>query len=85
MAGINPFGGGDSVATKKDYELVADAIRYAMREHSRDGSKIPAAFAHRVITSIADQFARANPSFNRSVFYKRVTLDDFFNKANITE
>lgn len=77
MVGINPFypTGGDGVATKKDYERVAKALNRALREYRNGGNKVPTAFAHKVITSIADEFAVENGNFNRTTFYNTVVKD----------
>jgi hypothetical protein len=62
---------GEKTMTKKDYELIAAAIRRTGRPECNGGMSLPDReinHAHRIAQHIADELGRANPRFEKSRF-----------------
>lgn len=59
-------------AHKATYVLIARALNNAMRDYRNSGKRIPAEYTYKIVTSIADELARDNRNFNRTVFYNAV-------------
>jgi hypothetical protein len=59
------------MATKKDYELIAAAIRRAVDDRRND---VPTIWA--LSRDLAAEFAKENTAFNRAKFFKACNLFD---------
>ena len=60
--------------TKKDYELVAEALRQA-RDETHDAGEHPQSAVNRVALCLARVFGHDNPDFNRDVFLSAAEFD----------
>jgi hypothetical protein len=65
---------GDTGMTKKDYALLAEAIRQA-RDETGDAGEHPQSAINRVALCLARVLGHNNPDFNRDVFLSACEFD----------